>query len=51
MKRTFKKITAASILISLLTIAAFPVSVFAQEENDSTDDFVLISDQGPEQYY
>ena len=51
MKRTFKKITAASILISLLTIAAFPVSVFAQEENDSTDDFVLISDQGSEQYY
>ena len=51
MKRTFKKITAASILISLLTIAAFPVSVFAQEEHDSTDDFVLISDQGSEQYY
>ena len=51
MKRTFKKITAASILISLLTITAFPVSVFAQEENDSTDDFVLISDQGSEQYY
>ena len=35
----------------MLTITAFPVLVFAQEENDSTDDFVLISDQGSEQYY